>query len=84
MNFLRVYAVVELLGHMVDLLLVFYRISILLSIVAVSVYIPTNFASCYYCSIAKLCLTLYNPMDCSTPVFPVLYHLQEFAQIHVH
>ena len=24
-----------------------------------------------------------NPMDCSTPGFPVLHHLLEFAQIHV-
>ena len=23
------------------------------------------------CSVAKLCLTLYDPMNCSTPVFPV-------------
>ena len=27
---------------------------------------------------------LCNPMDCSTPGFPVLHHLQEFAQTHVH
>ena len=25
-----------------------------------------------------------DPMDCSTWVFPVLYHLPEFAQTHVH
>ena len=25
-----------------------------------------------------------DPMDCSTPGFPVLYHLSEFAQTHVH
>ena len=30
------------------------------------------------------CPTLCNPMDCSTPGFLVLYHLSEFAQIHVH
>ena len=37
-----------------------------------------------YCSVAKLCLTLCNPMDCSTPGFPVLHYLLEFAQAHVH
>ena len=37
-----------------------------------------------YCSVAKLCLTLCDPMDCSTPGFPVLHHLPEFAQTHVH
>ena len=28
--------------------------------------------------------TLYDPMDCSTPGFPVLHHLPEFAQTHIH
>ena len=27
---------------------------------------------------------LYNPMDCSTPGFPVLHYLPELAQTHVH
>ena len=27
---------------------------------------------------------LCNPMDCSTPVFPVPHHLLEFTQVHVH
>ena len=35
------------------------------------------------CSVAKLCLTLCNPMNCSTPGFPVPHHLLEFAQVHV-
>ena len=34
--------------------------------------------------IDKSCLTLYNPMDCCMPGFPVLHYLPEFAQIHVH
>ena len=28
-----------------------------------------------YCSVVKLCLTLHNFMDCSTPSFPVPHHL---------
>ena len=28
--------------------------------------------------------TLCDPMDCSTPGFPVLHHLLEFSQTHVH
>ena len=36
------------------------------------------------CSIAKSCLTLCDPMNCSPPGFPVLHSLQEFAQIHDH
>ena len=36
------------------------------------------------CSVAQLCLTLRDPMDCSMPGFPVLHYLSEFAQTHVH
>ena len=36
------------------------------------------------CSVTKLCPTLRDPMNCSTPGFPVLHHLPEFAQTHVH
>ena len=36
------------------------------------------------CSVTKLCPTLYNSMNCSRPGFPVIHHLPEFAQIHVH
>ena len=39
-----------------------------------------KFHCCY--SFAKLCPTLCDPMDCSTPGFPVLHYLQEFAQTH--
>ena len=36
------------------------------------------------CSVAKLYLTLCDPMDCSSPCFPVLHHILKFAQTHVH
>ena len=36
------------------------------------------------CSVPQLCPTLCNPMDCSTPDLPVLHHLLEPAQTHVH
>ena len=35
-------------------------------------------------SFAKLCLMLCDPMDCSTPFFPVLHQLLELVQTHVH
>jgi len=38
----------------------------------------------FCCSVAQSCPTLCNPMDCSTPGFPVLHHLLELAQTHVH
>ena len=37
-----------------------------------------------FSSVAQLCLTLYNPMDCSTSGFPVHHQLPELAQTHVH
>ena len=37
-----------------------------------------------YSLVAQLCLTLCDPMDCSTPGFPVLHQLPELAQTHVH
>ena len=36
------------------------------------------------CSVAQSCPTLCDPMDCSTPGFPVLHYLPEFAQTHIH
>ena len=36
------------------------------------------------CSVTKLCPTLCNLKDCSTPGFLVLHYLPGFAQIHVH
>ena len=35
-------------------------------------------------SVTQLCLTLCNPMDCSTPGLPVHHQLPEFTQTHVH
>ena len=42
------------------------------------------FVVVHCCSAAQLCPTLWNPMDSSTPGFPVLHCLLEFAQTHVH
>ena len=44
--FLDTYTEVELLGHMVFLLLVFWETSVLLSTVAAPIYIPTNSVCC--------------------------------------
>ena len=37
-----------------------------------------------FSSVAQLCPTLWNPMDCSMPGFPVHHQLPKLAQIHVH
>ena len=41
-----------------------------------------NEGSCF--SVTKSCSVLWDPMDCSTPGFPVPHYLLEFAQVHVH
>ena len=40
------------------------------------------FLLCY--SVAKSCLTLSDPMNCSTPGLPVPHYLPEFTQVRVH
>ena len=44
----------------------------------------SEFWNCQFSSVAQLCPTLYDPMDCSTPGFPVHHQLLELAQILVH
>ena len=40
--------------------------------------------SVQFSSVPQSCPTLCNPMDCSTPGFPVYHQLLELAQTHVH
>ena len=40
--------------------------------------------SAQFNSFGQSCLTLCNPMDCSTTGFPVRHQLLEFAQTHIH
>ena len=37
-----------------------------------------------FSSVAQLCLTLCNPVNCRTPGLPVHHRLLEFTQTHVH
>ena len=51
------------------------------------VYVPLCVCVCVcvcVCSVAKSCLALCDPIDYNTTGFPVLHHLLEFAQTHVH
>ena len=53
------------------------------------IYLPNTYLHSWqkrgsFCSVAKSCPTLCDPMDCSIPGFPVLQRLPEFAQTHVH
>ena len=44
----------------------------------------SSLSSVQFSSLAQSCPTFCNPMDCSTPGFPVLHYLPELAQTHVH
>ena len=40
-----------------------------------------GFKETVYFSVAQSCLTLYDPLDCSTPGFPVLHHLLDLLRL---
>ena len=43
---------------------------------------PISYCCC--CSVAKSCPTLWDPMNGSTPGFPVLHYLLQFSHTHVY
>ena len=45
--------------------------------------VPHSLSLCCCCSVAQSRPALCVPLDCSTPGFPVLHYLPEFAQTHV-
>ena len=47
-------------------------------------HISNSFQYLCCCLVTLSCPSLYDPMDCSTPGFPVLHYLPELAQTHVH
>ena len=42
------------------------------------------FPAVKFSSVAQLCPTLCDPMDCSMPGLPIHHQLLEFTQTHVH
>ena len=51
---------------------------------AVFIWVSLSFfPSVQFSSVTQLCLTLCNPMDCSTPGLPVHHQLPEFTQTNV-
>ena len=49
-----------------------------------SLFFRTAFSSVQFNSVTQSCSTLCDPMDCSTPGFPVHHQLRELAQTDVH
>ena len=54
------------------------------SVITITEEVLASLIDWHCCSVAKSCLTLCDPMDCSKPGFPILHHLPELAQTHVH
>ena len=50
----------------------------------VSISLTSSNTQYDFSSVTQLCLTLCDPMDCSTPALSVCHQLPEFTQIHVH
>ena len=46
--------------------------------------VEIKYEPCCRCSVVQSCLTLCNPMDCSTWGLPVLHYLLKLAQVCVH
>ena len=46
--------------------------------------VMTNLSSVQFSSVTQPCLTLCDPMNCSTPGLPVHHQLLEFTQTYVH
>ena len=55
-----------------------------LTVISLSSYSTLLLLICCCCSVTQWYPTVHNPMDCSTPVFPVPYQLLEFTQVHFH
>ena len=47
-------------------------------------YLFYSLSSFQFSSVSQLCLTLCDPMNCSTPGLPVHHQLPEFTQTYVH
>ena len=72
-----------LLFSYVNLALPFPSVRLLLLLFSHSVQSLSRVRT-FACSVTQSCSTFCKPMDCRKPVFPVLHHLLELAQTHVH
>ena len=70
------YQVLSVLSKMTQFI---YRVFPLILSLIISVFFSFQFSS-----VAKLCPTLCDPMNRSTPGLPIHHHLPEFTQTHVH
>ena len=57
--------------------------NVILWLISSTIRFNTEFSSVQLSSVVQLCLTLYDPVNCSTPGLPVHHKLPEFTQTHV-
>ena len=50
----------------------------------IHIILKINHGSVQFSSVIQLCLTLWDPMDYSTPGFPICHQLLELTETHVH
>ena len=85
MDWLDLLAVQGTLKSLLQHLLLYKRLWDLQSWVETRKSGPFSFwEDCCCCLVTQSCQTLWDPMDYSTPDFPVLHHLPEPPQTHVH
>ena len=60
------------------------KISLKLNIQKTKIMASGPISSVQFSSVTQSCLTLCDPMNCSTPGLPVHHQLLEFTQTHVH
>ena len=60
------------------------KVGLKLNVQTTKIMASCPISSVQFSSVAQLCPALCNPMNCSTPGLPVLHHLPEFTQTHVH
>ena len=53
-------------------------------VIKYSFFLLFNQLTSQFSSVTQLCPTLCDPMDCSTPGFPIHHQLRDLAQTHVH
>ena len=53
-------------------------------LIKTSVLLDSSHSWSQFSSVAQSCLTLCNPMDCSTPGLPVHHQLPDTTQTHLH
>ena len=62
----------------------FFQLCLLSYFPTFDLYHLSEFSVHQFSSVAQSCLTLCDPMNCSTPGLPVHHQLLEFTQTHVH